>query len=218
MRSMIRNVAASKWGFFAMTDDDPPERNAMQKFYCIYGETMTAWTSLETALFHWFMYSTKMDEAIARAVFYSARNFTGRRDMLIAALPYAPLSELEMEFIKAALKRVRRYAEFRNKAIHREPILDARRESPTWLQMILVEGSSIETNPDAITQKQLGIATKNFLDLRTMLETILPSQRSESASVELYLRLVRELPNEACSKERAPIQPQKKSPPQPPEA
>jgi hypothetical protein len=85
---------------------------------------------LESAIFRWFQYSTGMSDPLARAVFYSARNFTGRRDMLIAALPFASLAKSEQAFIRTALKKTREYSAFRNQMAHREPILDARKESP----------------------------------------------------------------------------------------
>jgi hypothetical protein len=194
--------------------DDQPEYSAVQDPYRIYGEAMTAWTRLESAIFRWFQYSTRMSDPLARAVFYSARNFTGRRDMLLAAMPYAVLTDPEQAFIRAALKKTRRYSEFRNQMAHREPILDTREQSRSYLQMIMIEGADVAADPDAITLKQLRIATQNVLELRTLLDAAFPPDRLPTASVETYLLQVRTLPNEAHSEEPAPIQEQNKPPPQ----
>jgi hypothetical protein len=57
-----------------------------------YGEALLQWSRLEQYLFFWFEFVTGMEHMIARAVFYSARNFNGRSEMLEAALKHAKMS------------------------------------------------------------------------------------------------------------------------------
>ena len=91
---------------------------ARNEFYQVCGHLMLVWAELEEILLHWFMTASGMDQAKARAVFYSAKSFNGRADMLKAVIPLGPFDEATVEFIKAGLKKARQFSGFRNLAAH----------------------------------------------------------------------------------------------------
>jgi hypothetical protein len=191
-----------------MTDssfDDPSSVNAHDQFHNAYGAAMTAWARLEGVLFYWFMDATGFNEPIARAIFFSARNFTGRRDMLRASLPFARFDDAGMAVIKAGLGKARKWSEFRNKIAHGEPVLDIRQQSASWGQFVLAEGKSIEESDPVVTVHDLNIATRNFDELRRLLWDAHPMYRTPTLDAGQYLRLIRELPNQGHSSERSRI-------------
>lgn len=124
MRSIIRSVGASIFGFFEVAmsevptplDWSTPEMIAARdEFHKAFGGALVAWSAVEDGLCEWFKRCTALDERVARAVFYSARSFAGRRDMLIGALPLSNLDEKTSEGIRQCAKRARAYSEFRNR-------------------------------------------------------------------------------------------------------
>ena len=62
------------------------EETVHQRFVLAYGDALLQWARLEQHLFFWFEIITGMDHMMARAVFYSPRNFNGRSEMLEAAI------------------------------------------------------------------------------------------------------------------------------------
>jgi hypothetical protein len=74
-------------------DDDSESVNAHDQFHNAYGAVMTAWARVEGCLFYWFMSASGMEEPLARAIYFSAKSFMGRRDMLRAAIPFSRLDE-----------------------------------------------------------------------------------------------------------------------------
>jgi hypothetical protein len=186
---------------FHVTD----EINAHEQFHSAYGAMMAAWARLEGCLFHWFMSATELSEPRARAIYFSARSFTGRHDMLVGALPFDIFDEPIRKVIRAGIKKARKYSEFRNAVAHGEPVFDIRQQSATWGQFLLTDGRTLDDDPDAVTIKQLEIATSNFNELRRLLWDVHPMYRKPSLNAEGYLRLIRELPNQARSSEPTPI-------------
>ncbi len=209
MRRAICNVVSSRLGLGALVmtessrESDPDAIDAHTQFHNAYGGAMAAWARLEGCLFYWFMSASGMNEAPARAIFFSARSFAGRRDMLWAILPFALFDQGAGDVIRAGLNKAQQYSEFRNKLAHREPVVDIRRESPTWAQILLVEGRDASGSPDAITISQLAAAMRNFDELRRLLWQVHPLERHPGTDAEGCLRLIRELPNQAHSREAA---------------
>lgn len=62
---------------------------ASAEFFHFYGHVMARWASLERAPFYWFAGITGMPEGMARAIFYGARGFGARAEMLEASIQYA---------------------------------------------------------------------------------------------------------------------------------
>ncbi len=96
--------------------------DATVDFHIHYGNAMARWAQLENALYLWFSAATAMNDAVGRAIFYSARGFAARAEMLEAAVEHATtLSPEQIEFLKEAIKKARQYSGFRNKVAHGEP-------------------------------------------------------------------------------------------------
>lgn len=118
--------------------------DAERVFHHQYGLTLAQWATIEQRLFHWFHYATDVPEEMARGIFYSAKNFNGRADMLEAAIrTSSKLSELERRVAEKAIRRCRSYSTFRNKITHGETVVDVRVESPTFKQVLLIEGKDL---------------------------------------------------------------------------
>lgn len=98
-------------------------RSADDEFHRQLGHTLTGWGGIEHELFNWFWrLSTISHGEIARQIFYSARSFQGRFDMLKVLLS-APTNSIfyasgEVEFLRAALKKIRQHSAFRNFIAH----------------------------------------------------------------------------------------------------
>jgi len=58
----------------------PQENDDTIQFVRAYGEALLEWARIEQHLFFWFEYVTGLKHMMARAVFYSARNFNGRSE------------------------------------------------------------------------------------------------------------------------------------------
>ena len=120
---------------------------AEREFQEAYGRVMQRWARLEQAMFYWFQFVTGLNEAMARAVYYSAKNFRGRHDMLRDSIGPAALSQISQDFIRQALKKALNYNDLRNTITHGEALYDFETTSATFTQYILVQGSDL--NPKA---------------------------------------------------------------------
>lgn len=170
-------------------------------FYLEYGRTLAQWAAIEARLSFWFEYVTKMPPPMASRIFYSARSFSGRSEMLEAAISQAKLPDAELEFIKEAVSKSIQYNSFRNQLAHGEPVhlltmgADRRPQLGEWA---LQQGRDrySRTGP-RINIKALGTAAANFGELATLLDQALPTRRlfGDEPSPEKCLERVRELPN-----------------------
>jgi hypothetical protein len=217
----IRKVSESRSGFFEaiMSYDagSDEERHiklraklaALDQFYKALGSAQAAWSAMEDGLFEWFKQCTGMQTQLARAVFYSARSFDGRRDMLLAAIPFSPCDEKTRTGIRLCVKRARKYAEFRNRFSHGHLVyLD--REIP---QHMLAEGRSLDSplheQPERnfVTCDDLRIAALNFGKLADCLLGFHPDWQPESVCEQGCLEEIQALPTEANSLEQDPSGP-----------
>lgn len=213
MRSAIRIVSSSKSGFLETMSNpsfgeieihDTELAEITREFNVVYGAALAEWSSLESHLFYWFQLLTGMNEKTARAVFFSARSFNARADMLEAALDAeSPGGPLQL-FLEAALKKARGYSGFRNSATHGEPLIDRQRGSPTAKQFVIIQGRKVhyEAAETMITMLDLTTATINFRQLWEYLFAMHPAEGPRtSSSLERYRQLVLELPNRPHSTE-----------------
>ena len=174
---------------------------AHAEFHHVYGCTMANWAAIERALYYWFACITQMDEGMAISVFYSARSFNARADMLLAAIRNAKRqTEVEIQFVKAALKKARSYSAFRNMITHGEPILSIidREGAPREIAYHIVEYK----NPEArvsVTMEDLMVAADNYQLLKVAIIDALPNQ-GRGTTPEQCLEQVRALPNQADSR------------------
>jgi hypothetical protein len=186
---------------------------ALAEFRTTYGMAMEAWGRLEGVLFDWFMGATGIEERLARAIYFSAKSFNARRDMLQSALPFSSLDEPTKTFLKAALKKAAQFSSFRNAITHGEP-----KWHPKRFAYVLAEGSR-ESRPapdDAVTIEQIKMGYLNFFelyrvlrDLRRPLFAITPDDPGPP-SLEACLARVHALPQEAYSKQSLQSLPKKK--------
>jgi len=93
---------------------------ASSQFYMLYGQAMDGWSTLEGSLALWFSKLTRMPPKRARRIFYSARSFSGRADMLKAAISATRIPTELKAFLITAIKAAIKYSSFRNQLVHGE--------------------------------------------------------------------------------------------------
>jgi hypothetical protein len=207
-------------GVLAISDPPLPERvlphiseeiAAREEFHGRLGAAMAEWARIEDALLYWFMVTANLEEPMARAVFFSARSFAGRKDMLQASIEPSAMEDDVRAFLRAGLKKAHQFSGFRNRTAHGQPMFDIDTASKTYKQYFLAEGSNSQNiRQDAVTLSDLSAATCNFHELARLLYDMLPWYRAKiSASPLGHLEAVRALPSEANSK--APPQKQPNS-------
>jgi hypothetical protein len=167
--------------------------DANAEFLFFYGQAMAEWASVERGLFYWFAGITRMKEGMARAIFYGAKGFAARAEMLESVIPFAEQqSKEEIEFIKSALKKAWSFVPFRNAIAHGEPIPVI---TDDGIHMTMGKAKDV-TDKDVVTIKHMGIAAKNFSRLATAIITAIPRHR-DGTTLEECLAQVQELPNQA---------------------
>ena len=107
-------------------------------FQISYGRFMQRWARIEQATFHIFRWFSQIPEPLARSIFYSSKNFTGRADMLESTFGHINEWKEYLPAVKAAIKKARQFSGFRNQIAHGEPRWDIRNVSPTFKQYVLV--------------------------------------------------------------------------------
>jgi len=214
MLRMIRRVESSRSGFFAMPRtftfkmDKEQLAHASAEFYHFYGHALARWAQLEMALYYWFVRTTGMQDAMARAIFYGARGFMARTEMLEGAIEHASiLKPTEKSFLKEALKKAKGYSSFRNKVAHGEPRLNvveaAGTEGEAKLHFTITQGRNTPSETEeTISVAQLRTAGDTFHILAQCVRDMLPvSVKNPTAKPpEECLALVLALPTEPSSK------------------
>lgn len=194
--------------------DEHEELDAREQFHQVIGAAMASWARVEDAMLSWFISNTEMNEAMARAVFYSATGFQGRADMIKATLRVATLAPVHTQFLKHGVKRARAYATFRNRIAHQQPIFITEESSPLRWQFVLIEGKvrPEEYTPDqnVTTMSDMAVASQNFTKLADLFYDC-PHTPGIGTSPTRYLRQVLELPSQADSKTPQRIEPQLRS-------
>ena len=167
-------------------------------FYLQYGKAMAAWADLERALSDWFRRAIEPDgskDVSAQEIYYSARSFNGRADMLKAASNSSLLTIEERKFVRAALKKATDYNSFRSKLAHRVTVewtgYGAGKDG-----LFLHEGDDpfgLREFLPTISFEHIHNATRNFDGLRwVILVTAVPGGKS----LQEGLRLVGQFPKE----------------------
>lgn len=190
------------------------EAKAHAEFHHAYGIALAQWAQVEATLYDWFAILTKMKDPMARGVFYSAKSFLARADMLEAAIAASGEPDPVKKFVDEVLKKARQYSTFRNTITHGEALLNASANDPTNVYFTLVQGKNI--NGPAVNVGQLQRAAQRFASLRSLALDMLPEYRAEHVqSPDEHLRLVTELPAEPHSRTNPTAQAQE-PPPQSP--
>ncbi len=151
----------------------PPTRKQIEDiFYRRYGRALAAWAAIESILAMWFTWACNANDNsryYLQEVFFSARSFNGRLEMLKAAFSTPIRDKPLIEFFSEAVKITEGYSSFRNILAHRVTMFHTGR-------VLLVEGNDVffqKKNP--ITDRHLVIATKNFIRLRRVWLMSLPA-------------------------------------------
>ena len=166
-------------------------------FFDSFGRLIAEWSAIERAFYTWFASVSGMKEGMARSIFYSGKSFNSRADMLEAAFGnQSNMPPLDLEFVKASLKKARAYSAFRNSVVHGEPTLDIlHNNSPeAVLQLVLTQGKDF-LGATAITIEDLDAGLESFSELKGLLHDMFPKNRKPDADPEECLKRVRELPN-----------------------
>ncbi|CAN7702031.1 hypothetical protein [Mesorhizobium sp. LjNodule214] len=98
---------------------------ALERLYPLYGQAMLNWSNIEDCLCEWFHYISGMKPPQARAVFFSARGFAARADMLSALLDVPNGKPWVSEFVRDSLNKSIAYSQVRNRVAHRVPVINA---------------------------------------------------------------------------------------------
>jgi hypothetical protein len=152
-----------------ITFNDSPETI---DFFTRYGRAMSEWATLECVMGMWFQKAVQHPgpqhfNIGASSIFYSARSFNGRFEMLKAASGSQHLSGEEREFLCAAIKLASKYNSTRSKLAHR-----------AWLGgtkhgVVLHEGDDPFYEKSPIMSEHLDNAAYHFSVLsRTMLYVV----------------------------------------------
>ncbi len=171
---------------------------AKDKFYTQYGKAMAAWADLEGVLCDWFrriLEPKGNGQVNAEAIFYSARSFNGRADMLKAATGARSLTDDQRTFIRKAIKRVSDYNQFRAKLAHRVTIQRSG-FGPEEDGFALYEGddtSGRNTENPPIREEHLLNATRNFDALSWIIGAVsVPGGIEPQEALQLIGRFPRE--------------------------
>lgn len=200
---------------FEFTKEQAEDLNqAHAEFHHAYGVAMSQWACVERNLYLWFVHVTQMKEKVARAVFYSARSFNARAEMLQAAIEKADhLAPERLDFIQEALRRAWSYSSFRNRMAHGEPlmnILDLKGQ-PRKVFFSIAQGKTRDHPSSEISMEDLETATQNFYVLQNLLIDTHPTPgvgKPDHQWPATALQLLSELPSQASFKTAPSSQPQ----------
>lgn len=141
-----------------------PTRDDEREFYQAYGAAMANWAGLEYELGNLFISLTGLPERMGRAIFFSARSFLGRADMITECIPFVRTVPDGKRYLVDLVKLARKWAETRNALAHdmHGMIMQEGRKNPTYA-ITPSEGAIIE-------KKDLAIICENFFTLSQLVQ------------------------------------------------
>jgi hypothetical protein len=163
-------------------------REEDKEFYYVYGRAMSNWADIEVALGNLFLAITGMPAELGRPVFFSARSFLGRAEMLASAIPTAKTVPAGKRFLSEAVTLARTWQSIRNILAH-EPH-DVSFTHPQAHRVI----RPISGKP--LRAPQIAAAANNFGKLVGILDASLGASRL-LREPELSLSLLARLPMDA---------------------
>lgn len=188
-------MAEPNYSFTATLPLEVLEPISTEFFHC-YGVAMAEWAGVERSLSRWFLAMTQMPEPLARGIFYSARSFNARADMVQAAIGFCsqPQNASAITVVKAGLKKARSYSGFRNSMTHGDAILNL---GPDENYYSIVQGKDQLSDPASpILRNDLIVAAENFAALKIVLmESVPDASRTSTKTFEQYLAEIELLPS-----------------------
>jgi hypothetical protein len=206
------------------TVKDETQQRASFEFLHAFGLAMSQWARLERSLYDWFERASEMRSEMASAIFFGARGFSARAEMLESILEHAKvLSTTETEFLKEAIKKARQFSQFRNSIAHGEPLPNfVRSGDDIEMHYAIVHPKHVRTmHPDQLSVEDIFVAADNIHSLQRCtveMSAWLRERNQNLRSPEECLAHVRALPNQAHlknapSNEESEPQPQEPSRP-----
>jgi hypothetical protein len=133
---MVLSVFSST-SVLLMPSSNPDD--AWRHFHQEYGQAMVAWQTLESELATLFSFLTKIPPAMAVKIYYASRSFNGRLDVFKEGISVAPVSPEAKSFARLVAKKSQKYAEYRNKFAHDQPLL-RQQGLPATFDIVMVDG------------------------------------------------------------------------------
>jgi hypothetical protein len=170
------------------------------ELFVLLGKTSITWQQLESSLCGVFTAISRMDRTLARRIFYSARSFQGRTDMLKAAVscPTVQFSDpTEGEFVKKCIERAGQYASVRNIIAHDSIVFFAFDGHEHSGKHVIIDGKydRFLGGEDALTVEQLSRFHQNVSHLFLLLQLFLQRQpATNSQRGKQLLSLLHKLP------------------------
>lgn len=158
---------------------------AEREFHLYYGGALAAWTQLEGHLSHLFESVTEMHPLMASHIFFSARSFQGRIEMLHAAIRIAGYIQKGrsegVNTLHAIARKAETWSKSRNSLAHDVPRLDLKPGSISAGQYVITSGKATWSHPDMaqgyfdnrITLEHMKIMRENFKKLSGMISPFL---------------------------------------------
>lgn len=177
---------------------DDWDAEVQARLYQTLGKAMAGWAGVEGTLLALFEMLTDMPHKLARRIFFSARSFNGRADMLSAAAVASDKPDDLRDYAKAVLTKARQYSAFRNALAHGHPAVIPRwAGTPYDNQGVLLEerNSGPPGEGDAITVAQIENAISNFFALSLLTLEAVSWDDHPELPPSRYAPLVRGLPS-----------------------
>jgi hypothetical protein len=137
----------------AYSDRDPDD--AWRHFYQEYGQAMVAWQMVESEFATLFSFLTKIPPAMAVKIYYASRSFNGRMDVFKEGISAAQVPQDVKSLARLVVRQSKKYAEYRNKFAHDQPLLRQRGLGPGMgarFDIVMVDGKG-QFQPDEIKRQ-----------------------------------------------------------------
>lgn len=146
-----------------MADETHSFVESTRDFYHAYGAAMASWAEIESSMGYYFEKIGNLEPNLAHAVYYSARSFLGRADMLSASIPFAKTVPDGRKFLMEVVKLTRGWSSVRNMFAHdiHRITFHAGRSTP-FMTIRSPDGSVVEIG-------QVETAANNFFMLSMLL-------------------------------------------------
>jgi hypothetical protein len=137
-----------------MSEDD-------REFYLAFGYAMAGWARLELWFADVFRRTTGLKRGLSQEIFFSARSFQGRADMLQACIPSVPAIPTGREFIKRAVSLANIYSQSRNHLAHGSHYIGRLKTEPEGLSRRFIHAGD-RSGERAITLQEINNFKNNL--------------------------------------------------------